>query len=149
MSRLICDGSLICWNCSVFSFNQKHKCWKCDFSPAYTRNHLVKDPVLDTHMKEYLATGTLQLGYMEVLENSWKNLEATEEMKEEVGNSCGFSVGDSCLASWSQDGVWYRAIVQGVTQGGLEVLFTDYGNTDIVDWGNVRALYCALYTCFI
>ena len=113
MSRLICDGSLICWNCSVFSFNKKHKCWKCDFSPAYTRNHLVKDPVLDTHMKEYLATGTLQLGYMEVLENSWKNLEATEEMKEEVGNSCGFSVGDSCLASWSQDGVWYRAIVQG------------------------------------
>ena len=26
-------------------------------------------------------------GYMEVLENSWKNLEATEEVKEEVGNS--------------------------------------------------------------
>ena len=61
-------------------FNQEHKCWKCGFYPAYTRNHLIKDPVLDTYTKEYLATGTLAPGYMEVLENSWKNLEATEDV---------------------------------------------------------------------
>ena len=85
MSHLLCDGSLICWNCALFKFNKNHNCWKCDVSPALSHNHLVKDPVLDTIIKEYLGNGRLQLGYMEALKNRRKELEVTEKGMTEVG----------------------------------------------------------------
>ena len=87
MSHLLCDRSLISWNCAVFKFNKNHNCWKCDFSPALTHNHLVKDPVLDTIIKEYLGNGRLQLGYMEALKNSRKELEVTVKGTTEVGSN--------------------------------------------------------------
>merc|ERR1719319_2102483 len=45
-----------------------------------------------------------------------------------------FRVLDACVAKWSEDQVWYNAIIQLVNaDGSYSVVFTDYGNTDIVE----------------
>ena len=53
-----------------------------------------------------------------------------------IKSSCSphWSVGTSCIARWSEDGVWYNAVVDSgiVPQGQCQVTFTDYGNTDTV-----------------
>ena len=41
-------------------------------------------------------------------------------------------VGQSCLAKWDEDDVWYRAEVTKSTAAGVEVLFTDYGNSAVL-----------------
>ena len=43
-----------------------------------------------------------------------------------------WSRGETCLARWKDDGVWYRAEVVEVTskKGSTRVLFVDYGNQD-------------------
>ena len=58
---------------------------------------------------------------------------------EEVVNdaSCKYSKGTDCLAFYSEDQVWYRAIVEEVFDDNCQVMFSDYGNTDIVDWKHV------------
>jgi len=52
--------------------------------------------------------------------------------------------GTLCAAKFSHDGKWYRAKVIGsLGKGQLEVLFIDYGNTDIInseDSKNLRKL---------
>ena len=47
-----------------------------------------------------------------------------------------FQVGDACVAQWSEDLVWYNAIIQSINKDGDAsccVTFTDYGNTEYVD----------------
>ena len=43
-----------------------------------------------------------------------------------------WSTGETCLARWEEDGVWYRAEVVEATskKGSTRVLFVDYGNQD-------------------
>ena len=40
--------------------------------------------------------------------------------------------GQSCLAKWDEDEVWYRATVTTTSAAGVEVLFTDYGNSAVL-----------------
>jgi hypothetical protein len=40
--------------------------------------------------------------------------------------------GQECVARWQEDGVWYRARVEGGTKGLYSVSFIDYGNSDSV-----------------
>merc|ERR1719186_2307862 len=45
-----------------------------------------------------------------------------------------WSVGNSCIARWFDDGVWYNAVVDSVGEphGFCQITFTDYGNTATV-----------------
>merc|ERR1719369_2248691 len=41
--------------------------------------------------------------------------------------------GESVIARWDEDGVWYNAVIENVAEDGrIEVTFTDYGNSAIV-----------------
>ena len=41
--------------------------------------------------------------------------------------------GESVIARWDEDGVWYNAVIENVAEDGrIEVTFTDYGNSTIV-----------------
>ena len=46
-------------------------------------------------------------------------------------------VGTACFARWSEDDVWYNAVVEKVLHGSVLVTFTDYGNSDEVAMTNV------------
>ena len=52
-----------------------------------------------------------------------------------------WAAGDQCVALWDEDGLWYRAVVEGVEGDTAVVTFTDYGNSaychikNIVDKG--------------
>ncbi|KAL9847141.1 tudor domain-containing protein 1 isoform 5-T5 [Geothlypis trichas] len=49
--------------------------------------------------------------------------------------------GDPCCAFYSEDGNWYRAVVQNVTSdGNVRVSFVDYGNTEDVPRDNIRQI---------
>ncbi|XP_031971564.1 tudor domain-containing protein 1 isoform X1 [Corvus moneduloides] len=49
--------------------------------------------------------------------------------------------GDPCCAFYSEDGNWYRAVVQNVTSNGtVQVSFVDYGNTEEVPLDNIRQI---------
>ncbi|NWT23512.1 TDRD1 protein, partial [Cardinalis cardinalis] len=49
--------------------------------------------------------------------------------------------GDPCCAFYSEDGNWYRAVVQNVTSdGSVRVSFVDYGNTEDVPRDNIRRI---------
>ncbi|XP_033371648.1 tudor domain-containing protein 1 isoform X1 [Parus major] len=49
--------------------------------------------------------------------------------------------GDPCCAFYSEDGNWYRAVVQNVTSdGSVRVSFVDYGNTEEVPLDNIRQI---------
>ncbi|NXO12437.1 TDRD1 protein, partial [Oriolus oriolus] len=49
--------------------------------------------------------------------------------------------GDPCCAFYSEDGNWYRAVVQNVTSDGtVRVSFVDYGNTEEVPLSNIRPI---------
>merc|ERR1719318_2234590 len=53
--------------------------------------------------------------------------------------SQSWSVGNAGIARWSEDNVWYNAVVDRVDQasGDIHVTFTDYGNTAIVTSDNI------------
>ena len=57
------------------------------------------------------------------------------EMKPDVDD--GVMAGLVCVAKWSEDGVWYRAMVGKVEGEVVEVTFLDYGNTEVVAMGNI------------
>uniref|UniRef100_A0A8C3QF86 Tudor domain containing 1 n=1 Tax=Cyanoderma ruficeps TaxID=181631 RepID=A0A8C3QF86_9PASS len=49
--------------------------------------------------------------------------------------------GDPCCAFYSEDGNWYRGVVQNVTSdGSVRVRFVDYGNTEEVPLDNIRQI---------
>ncbi|NXQ76446.1 TDRD1 protein, partial [Quiscalus mexicanus] len=49
--------------------------------------------------------------------------------------------GDPCCAFYSEDGNWYRAVVQNVSSdGSVRVSFVDYGNTEHVPRDNIRQI---------
>ena len=61
--------------------------------------------------------------------------------------NCSYIVGDMVLVQFSQDGLWYRASVQQVFEVDrskvipepprLEVLFVDYGNSEITTFNKL------------
>ena len=46
-------------------------------------------------------------------------------------------VGTACFARWSEDDVWYNAVVEKVLLDSVLVTFNDYGNSDEVAMTNV------------
>ncbi|KAJ8683607.1 hypothetical protein QAD02_019399, partial [Eretmocerus hayati] len=45
-----------------------------------------------------------------------------------------------CVAQYSSDGEWYRAVVDSVDNGSAKVLFVDYGNVDTVPFDKIKEL---------
>ncbi|XP_054707314.1 survival of motor neuron-related-splicing factor 30-like [Uloborus diversus] len=49
--------------------------------------------------------------------------------------------GDKCLAPWSEDGQYYEAVIEDITENGqCTINFTLYGNTDVSDVEHLRPL---------
>jgi len=48
-----------------------------------------------------------------------------------------WQVGDKCLARWARDGVWYNAEILEVKMEGFYVRFSDHGNEDEVENGDI------------
>lgn len=52
-----------------------------------------------------------------------------------------FTVGAACEAKFSEDGVWYKATINAVLEGGkYHVTYTDYGNSEEVSVTDIRPL---------
>jgi hypothetical protein len=153
MSRLVCDGTEVCWNCAVLKLNSTHKCWKCNKAPVYTSDHLAKDQVLDMYVLQFLSTGRLDPVHLQALKNSKQAQVLVEGRSGSHGSMEGetdihpkcedadvvalLEVDESCIACWSEDMVWYNGRVMEVQERGAQVLFTDYGNEEFVDWTQV------------
>lgn len=55
--------------------------------------------------------------------------------------SYGWKPGDSCVAQWSEDGNWYEAEIEEVTESGdCTVTFCEYGNTDVTKVSMLKPL---------
>ena len=151
MHRLVCDGTEVCWNCAVIKLTSTRQCWRCMQSPVYT-THLVKDLVLDMYVKEFLTTGRLDPAHLQTLKNlkldpahlqalQNSKLENERDVKPRYEESPGkvglLEVGETCIACWSEDLVWYNGRVVEVQDRGVVVLFTDYGNSEFAEWNQV------------
>lgn len=52
-----------------------------------------------------------------------------------------FSVGTICEAKFSQDGIWYKAKINTILEGGkYHVTYTEYGNEEVVSITDIRPL---------
>lgn len=61
--------------------------------------------------------------------------------KESSSQKHKWKAGDMCLAPWSEDGLYYEAIIEDITEDGqCTVNFTSYGNTDVTDLEHLRPL---------
>ena len=59
--------------------------------------------------------------------------ESEEESGGGLDDKKTWSAGETCLARWEMDGVWYRVkVVEATSAGATKVLFVDYGNQDDV-----------------
>eukprot|EP00128_Syssomonas_multiformis_P012836 Colp12_sorted_trinity150504_noHs@10777 len=52
----------------------------------------------------------------------------------------GWAAGDECEAVWSEDGVYYKAVIEEISEDGstATVVFPEYGNRDIVSVSSLR-----------
>lgn len=48
--------------------------------------------------------------------------------------------GEICLARYSDDGLWYRAVPLKIIRGKLQVIFLDFGNVEILDFEDTRQM---------
>lgn len=92
--------------------------------------------ILDcTHFFVHLA------GDAEKLEELEKRMAAYGEAQQTKPDNTEFKpkIGEICGAKFSADGLWYRAKVDKRNpDGSVEVLFVDYGNTDLVQLADIR-----------
>lgn len=52
-----------------------------------------------------------------------------------------FAVGTVCEARFSEDGVWYKATINAILEGGkYDVTYTEYGNKEVVSITDIRPL---------
>ncbi|KAG8517404.1 Tudor domain-containing protein 1 [Galemys pyrenaicus] len=49
-------------------------------------------------------------------------------------------IGDACCAKYTNDDFWYRAIVLGMSETEVKVLYADYGNTEILPLCRVQPI---------
>jgi len=146
--RLVCSTAGTCWGCAVKEINSTRTCWKCGEKEISTESHLVKDMMLSSFVEEFVKTGKLDPVHVHALKNTILQAASQENDVEHVVNSDktkhkvktelsvsptkNLSVGTKCIARWSDDNVWYNAVVEEVMTGSVRVVFTDYGNSDEV-----------------
>ena len=116
MSRLVCDRSPVCWNCAVTRINSSHKCWQCEQAPVYTVSHLLKDPVLDMYVREFLDTGRLDPAHTSALRNS-RAEDGTIEVKQEEVEGPKIEVGEEVADRMVEEKVASRIVDEKVATG--------------------------------
>lgn len=78
-------------------------------------------------------------GTEERLENLMANLKEFYESGQQVALQ-SISPNELCVALFSEDGAWYRAVAEEVSPEGVTVRFIDYGNSETMSLGNVKAI---------
>ncbi|XP_063219503.1 survival of motor neuron-related-splicing factor 30 isoform X2 [Bacillus rossius redtenbacheri] len=70
------------------------------------------------------------------------NETALEELTKQVYIKKDWKVGDKCLAQWSEDGQWYEAIIEDITEDGEEVsvVFDNYQTPDVTTLSLLREI---------
>ncbi|KAJ8306560.1 hypothetical protein KUTeg_017105 [Tegillarca granosa] len=85
--------------------------------------------------------------YVQLADNEQTLNKVTEDLQQLYAN-CGdcdlvmdpVLVGNVCCSKYSEDGAWYRAMVQSVNDSKVTVLFVDYGNEDEVEKSAVKTV---------
>ena len=49
-----------------------------------------------------------------------------------------WSEGEECVALWTEDSLWYKAVIDGIEGNTAVVTFTEYGNSAYCDLDNLR-----------
>ncbi|NXF97342.1 TDRD1 protein, partial [Eubucco bourcierii] len=75
------------------------------------------------------------------------NKSLSEYCQKTPPNVCKPVTGEPCCAFFSDDGNWYRALVQNITShGNIKVHFVDYGNTEEVPLDKIRQISSSFLT---
>merc|ERR1719233_2850827 len=136
--RLVCSNTGTCWGCAVKEINSTRTCWKCGEKDISTETHLVKDMMLSSFVEEFVKTGKLDPAHVHALKNTIIQEAAEEKNLDQVTNSGAaeaepqpkskvvplsptknLDVGTVCIARWSDDNVWYNAVVEEVKPGSV------------------------------
>ena len=118
--KLVCQaGTIVCWGCGVMEINRTRTCWLCGRFDITSDDHLEKEEKVDS----------------DVLQNNDINIFSEDGESHQQPSICNASkdiqISDACFAKWS-DGAWYRAQILSTQGNFVNVLFTDWGNTDTV-----------------
>eukprot|EP00092_Neocalanus_flemingeri_P040834 GFUD01044453.1.p1 GENE.GFUD01044453.1~~GFUD01044453.1.p1 ORF type:complete len:601 (+),score=162.83 GFUD01044453.1:671-2473(+) len=156
--RLACGPAVACWGCAVKEINIKRTCWMCGEVEISTESHLVKDPVLRAFVDHFVSTGKLDPVHLQALKNGTlqpvnqeeskpmtssvpiedgvKSMLPTIKLEEKICSPFkNLKPGDVCIARWSEDNVWYNAVLEEISSDGFgHVYFSDYGNSDQVTY---------------
>ncbi len=114
-----------------------------------TKPQQYSEPIVPSGMTEaYLSSvDTPQLFYLQIagIEDELADLssQVTAHYKNLVESDyvlTSLKAGDVCCGLFSEDGSWYRGVVESVAQNQADVRFVDYGNKEITDKANIKEL---------
>ncbi|XP_011690886.1 PREDICTED: maternal protein tudor isoform X2 [Wasmannia auropunctata] len=74
------------------------------------------------------------------LDSIMENIAATYENGGETMQASEIQIGTYCVAQYSEDLKWYRAVIKSVEENSATVEFVDYGNTELVDLTNIKVI---------
>ncbi|XP_028046299.1 maternal protein tudor isoform X2 [Monomorium pharaonis] len=74
------------------------------------------------------------------LDSIMENIATTYENGGETMQTSGIQSGTYCIAQYSEDLKWYRAIIKSVEETSATVEFVDYGNTESIDLKNIKVI---------
>lgn len=74
------------------------------------------------------------------LDSIMENIAATYENGGETMQVSEIQIGTYCIAQYSEDLKWYRAIIKSVEENSAIVEFVDYGNTELVDLTKIKVI---------
>lgn len=69
-----------------------------------------------------------------------EKIAATYENGGEIMQASEIQIGTYCIARYSEDLKWYRAIIKSVEENSAIVEFVDYGNTELVDLTEIKVI---------
>ena len=65
---------------------------------------------------------------------------AEQEFKAASRHASIYVAGAKVMGKFSEDGVWYEAVIDEVTTNGYKVTYTEYGNTEVVQLTELKPL---------
>lgn len=74
------------------------------------------------------------------LDSIMENIAATYENGGETMQASEIQIGTYCIAQYSEDLKWYRALIKSVEENSAIVEFVDYGNTELVDLTKIKII---------
>lgn len=74
------------------------------------------------------------------LDSIMESIAATYENGGETMQAFEIQSGTYCIAQYSEDLKWYRAVIKSVQENNATVEFVDYGNTESIDLMNIKVI---------